>query len=780
MSDNLILMLDARLDKLDQNMSKAALLLDQRLAHMEKRASESEKKMGETWKRAGEVFVGALSVEAINRFVEKSMERVDSIKREAQVWGMATESVQAFQIIADKADTPLDALSAGMSKFAAGLGEAKAGGGELKKILDQLLGPNSYKNSSIEETFYRLIDIANKLPAAQRDLVLKSAFGKGFAPMTGFVGMGSAQIKSQMAELKASGAINSEEELEKIKKLDDAWKDVKARLSAGGITVLSGASEAVSRMTGDFKDPAFQTALKHFGEFIGLLASFMAKYADKLPLLAAAAFGAKIPGPPLVKLLGAAGAAGFAYTQLNQPEPTLSELERNDRVAKANLDDLRKAWDPKKGVMRDVDWLGGGQQKVAAAEQAYNEAHAALEERRKAIAAAAWAGAHPENGEPKGKPPNLNMGSPDQRSFARKALDEALETGRTRLAKISSEAANKGMSPGTQSGALYVSEALEGVYKSVSKAALEKGESEAKAAKQADLAVKAAESQVRAMGALIAKAAEVNALSAFNEEAAKSAESEIARFREEAEAVGKTAGAIAEYEYVQGALNTAIERHITLGEADIAAIRERGRMIGAAAQVSHDAVEAAQREVEVTDSLRSGLSQMAMSGMQGFASLKSSAADFLQMLARMVLQVGVLDPLMKTMFGEKGTSGGGFLGPVIKGVFGAIPKYDTGVSYHPGGAAIVHRDELVDLPRGTRVFTKTATGAMLNAAANGVSRTPAMQVDGSSNIVVQGNADNQAIAAMQAMLEEHRRALPTTIRRVMIADKANFAGVYSD
>lgn len=35
----------------------------------------------------------------------------------------------------------------------------------------------------------------------------------------------------------------------------------------------------------------------------------------------------------------------------------------------------------------------------------------------------------------------------------------------------------------------------------------------------------------------------------------------------------------------------------------------------------------------------------------------------------------------------------------------SYPSYDTGTQYHLGGLAMVHKDELIDLPRGAKVST---------------------------------------------------------------------------
>lgn len=51
----------------------------------------------------------------------------------------------------------------------------------------------------------------------------------------------------------------------------------------------------------------------------------------------------------------------------------------------------------------------------------------------------------------------------------------------------------------------------------------------------------------------------------------------------------------------------------------------------------------------------------------------------------------------------------------IRGL-GGIPSYDVGTDYHPGGLAYVHKDEMINLPRGSSVSTVSQTNKMLDSA----------------------------------------------------------------
>lgn len=52
------------------------------------------------------------------------------------------------------------------------------------------------------------------------------------------------------------------------------------------------------------------------------------------------------------------------------------------------------------------------------------------------------------------------------------------------------------------------------------------------------------------------------------------------------------------------------------------------------------------------------------------------------------------------------------------------PSYDTGTQYHLGGLAMVHKDELVELPRGSKVKTKSQTQQFLRETNNTTNNSP--------------------------------------------------------
>lgn len=54
----------------------------------------------------------------------------------------------------------------------------------------------------------------------------------------------------------------------------------------------------------------------------------------------------------------------------------------------------------------------------------------------------------------------------------------------------------------------------------------------------------------------------------------------------------------------------------------------------------------------------------------------------------------------------------------------SYPSYDTGTQYHLGGLAMVHKDEIVELPRGSKVHTVSQTREMLREVNNTTNNSP--------------------------------------------------------
>jgi hypothetical protein len=95
--------------------------------------------------------------------------------------------------------------------------------------------------------------------------------------------------------------------------------------------------------------------------------------------------------------------------------------------------------------------------------------------------------------------------------------------------------------------------------------------------------------------------------------------------------------------------------------------------------------------------------------------LKDFASYFIEELQYMLAAAAAAD-LGDLIFGKRDQNGNrsGGLGSVLPSL--KIPGFATGTTFAPGGLAYVHKDELIDLPRGSKVYTAAQTRSMLEGA----------------------------------------------------------------
>lgn len=114
---------------------------------------------------------------------------------------------------------------------------------------------------------------------------------------------------------------------------------------------------------------------------------------------------------------------------------------------------------------------------------------------------------------------------------------------------------------------------------------------------------------------------------------------------------------------------------------------------------------------------------------------------------------------------------GPIAGAISAGFGIPIPKFAGGTNSAPGGMALVGEKgpELVNLPRGARVFSNDNTKGMLGRS-GGVSF-------GDTQIVVNGNADEYGIGQIRNELAAHRRLLANMSKQSAISQRLSATGV---
>ncbi len=158
------------------------------------------------------------------------------------------------------------------------------------------------------------------------------------------------------------------------------------------------------------------------------------------------------------------------------------------------------------------------------------------------------------------------------------------------------------------------------------------------------------------------------------------AQEQIQQLNDESAALGLTAGAAAKLAFVQGQLNDARRKGITLTAEEIQTIEKEGDAIGQAAQRNDQARKEVDRSIQASDQIRGGLEDVFAAGLHGFDSMADAAKNFIGQLAEMILRLYVIRPLLEGLLGPAGSpiggagglvsAGGGLLGKVFGNIFG--------------------------------------------------------------------------------------------------------------
>lgn len=212
------------------------------------------------------------------------------------------------------------------------------------------------------------------------------------------------------------------------------------------------------------------------------------------------------------------------------------------------------------------------------------------------------------------------------------------------------------------------------------------------------------------------------------DEAVRQGDDQIRQYQQQSAAIGLTAGALAKLTFVQNALNDARARGITLTPQEISELNAEGDAIAAAADKAFNKDQGKNNAIQTLDELRSGFAEIGVAATHGFGSAKDAAASFLGQLADMIVQLYVIKPLLNSLLGQSGTSGGGAIGKLLKGGIGFLGSlFDDGGYTGAGGkkqpAGIVHKGEVVwsqdDVRRAGGVSVVEALRRGLRGYANG-------------------------------------------------------------
>lgn len=733
MADNdvakLVAQVEAKIDKYEKTMSKVGVLFDRQADLVEKRSKTMTDRVNTQFdllgSRLGKTLLGGAAVLGIERFVSSIVKTAGDIKDTSDALGIGTDQLQEWGALAAQNGTDQETFNTALEKFTKNLGQAALQGGQALKNF-QSLGVNV--KGPVTDSFYEFADaVAATKDKQQQVAMVTDAFGKSAAKLTPLFAQGSKAIKEQSEALKAQGLIIQDDNLTKVKDLGDAWTELKRQFQAIGGNVLGGALSGLEDVVGDIKSQEFQTALKNFSTAMGEVAGFVIKMGPYLPQLVAigggASLGGRIAGLPGAIVGG--GIGGLAESQL--ADFARPQVDRQIEAKTAQIAKLEKqiaetpegfSWMPK--------WLDA----MIGTGGTLDSLHAKLAQAKKDLATLQQqkSGAAPKPGVAAPKVGNTDRSGTEDPAAAARALAIAKEELRVndmladsaqKRADIERDA-NLATSDSrrdvirAQDAALQ--EQIQGTadYYTVSKEIIEelaKLDIETiNDRKKADLAAidERTAAQIRELDQLRQRETEQFGAPVLSQK----------QYQDEVAAIRKSGADQAAA--IQQQSSDHVVQIQTKENADIKALTE---------EQTQDKAHA----VQLNDTIRGGLEDIGVAALHGFGSAKQALGNFLEQLAEAILKMYVLKPLLGSLLGDQGTSGGGLLGPALSSITGAfsgssIPStggapaeswfrgYASGTpSATPGWHWVGEKGpELMRLPGGTQVMPNSASMAALH------------------------------------------------------------------
>lgn len=188
---------------------------------------------------AGVVAIGAAAVsagKALANTTVSASEYADEILTQATVTGMSTESLQAYKYAAELIDTPMETVTATMSKNIKSMASARDGSkatADAYKALGISVTDASGNLKDGETVYWQAIDALGKMQnETERDALAMQIFGKSARELNPLIEQGSSGMAKLTDEAKRMGAVMSEDALSTLGKFDDSMQRLKSGAGA--------------------------------------------------------------------------------------------------------------------------------------------------------------------------------------------------------------------------------------------------------------------------------------------------------------------------------------------------------------------------------------------------------------------------------------------------------------------------------------------------------------------------------------------------------------------
>jgi len=218
--------LEGNLSSLNDKWKDAA----EKIGNFGSKAEELGKKVTPVSAAAGAVGAGMIAMAV------KAGKAADDINTLSKQTGLATDTIQKFQMATDIIDVPLETMTGSLSKLTKNMYSAYSGSEKMQDAFNILGVSVTDINGDLrnnEEVFYDTIEALGRLQnETERDAIAMQIFGKSAQDLNPLILGGADALKKMGAEAEAAGLILSQDALDAANAFNDEIDSLKATAGA--------------------------------------------------------------------------------------------------------------------------------------------------------------------------------------------------------------------------------------------------------------------------------------------------------------------------------------------------------------------------------------------------------------------------------------------------------------------------------------------------------------------------------------------------------------------
>lgn len=289
----LAIAVEAKLNRLDKNMSEAVKKIRDAAGKMEATAAKSAARMDSHFARFATATTkrfallktaigGYLSFQGLKflgSMVTDALEAAASIKDVANAADISTGALQELRFAATQNGASVEILDDALTKLNKNLGEFRTSGAgpaaEALKYLGLAQDVTANKFANSDEAFTAVLRKISEVPvAADRAALAADLFGKSAGPkMAEMLAAGEEGIRKAREEARRLGVVLSDEMIQKADDAEDQLNALWLTLKTKGVEAIVSNADAIKQLAIDFAKamPGIIEWLREFAKWWGIL-----------------------------------------------------------------------------------------------------------------------------------------------------------------------------------------------------------------------------------------------------------------------------------------------------------------------------------------------------------------------------------------------------------------------------------------------------------------------------------------------------------------------------